>query len=672
MRRDPRVTLTIVDPDDAYSYVELRGTRRVRGRPGRRRHDRRPGQEVHRPGHVPVEPAGRRARQLPHGRRARARDVMSDRPLRIGVRVAPQHCTYKQMRDTWLRADEAGADTLFTWDHFYPLFGDPDGAHFECWSLLAAMAEATERIHFGALVTCNSYRNPNLLADMARTVDHISGGRLILGLGSGWFERDYAEYGYEFGTAITRLQAFRDALPVIDERLGELNPPPVRGTHPGAHRRRRREGHAAARRAVGRHLARASATPDVIAHKCRVLDEHCAAIGRDPAEIERSVLVTSEDIARGLLDRYHEIGARHFVAIAQRAGVRSRRSAAAAGLARLDLLGGAVRLPLSGRTAAAAGANAIRVSLAGPLPRRCRSRAACGARVRSRRWRPRLPTSCSSRAAPQGDEGCARRALRPLRPRGLRACAAHRARRDPGRGRRAGGVSRPLAHGRRASTRRARGRRATCSRSSIAAPSTWCGASRRARSAGVTSTTSRRAPAATTCRPRCVASEQGASVRRALADLPPPQRQVLELAYFNGLSQSEIAERLGEPLGTVKSRTHVALCAPARVARRRFPRMSSHPPDPRRRRRADQRLRARRARARPGRARRAAHRLERRVPPRLRGRARDGGGARAGRRRQRAAGRTARPHRRGRAGRASEPVASPARAAAQPAASPGC
>ena len=241
---------------------------------------------------------------------------MSTQALRIGLRVAPQHCTYKQMRDTWLRAEEAGADTLFTWDHFFPLFGDPEGAHFECWSLLAAMAEATERIHFGALVSCNSYRNPNLLADMARTVDHISGGRLILGLGSGWFERDYAEYGYEFGTAITRLQAFRNALPVIDERLGLLNPPPVRGQDPvliGG----------GGEKVMLRLVAQWADTwhgfgaPEVIAHKCRVLDEHCAAIGRDPAEIERSVLVTSEDIATGLLDRYYEAGARHFVAIAK-------------------------------------------------------------------------------------------------------------------------------------------------------------------------------------------------------------------------------------------------------------------------------------------------------------------------------------------------------------------
>ncbi|WP_372594100.1 LLM class F420-dependent oxidoreductase [Actinotalea sp.] len=213
-------------------------------------------------------------------------------PVRIAVQLQPQQADYGQIRDAVRRAEDAGVDVIFNWDHFFPLYGDPDGKHFECWTMLGAWAEQTSRVEIGALVSCNSYRNPELLADMARTVDHISGGRLILGIGAGWFEKDYQQFGYEFGTAGYRIGDLAQAMPRITARLAAGNPAPTRKIPVliggGGERK--------TLRVVAEHADAWHSFGDLatLTRKSAILDEHGAAVGRDTATlVERSVGVSA-------------------------------------------------------------------------------------------------------------------------------------------------------------------------------------------------------------------------------------------------------------------------------------------------------------------------------------------------------------------------------------------
>jgi probable F420-dependent oxidoreductase len=243
---------------------------------------------------------------------------VTDRKVRVGVQIAPQHSSYETIRATLAELEDIGVDIAFNWDHFYPLSGDPEGTHFEGWTMLAAWAEQTTRIEFGPLVTCNTYRNPDLLADMARTVDHISAkgdqGRLIFGIGSGWFERDYIEYGYEFGTAGQRLDALSEALPRIEARWEKLTPAPTRKIPVligGG-------GEKKTLRIVAQHadIWHSFSDTETLERKLGVLRDWCEKVGRNFDDIEISTGVSSRPgVGVGgaeALDAQYALGARLF------------------------------------------------------------------------------------------------------------------------------------------------------------------------------------------------------------------------------------------------------------------------------------------------------------------------------------------------------------------------
>ena len=229
--------------------------------------------------------------------------------VKVSVQLHPQQATIDEFREAWLRADELGVDGIFTWDHFFPLYGDRDGPSFEAWTLLAGLGVLTGQAEIGCLVHSISYRNPALLSKMATTLDLLLGGRLILGLGAGWSQRDYQEFDYDYGTAGQRLKALERGIEIIEARWAKDSPRPPRETIPiligGG-------GEKVTLRIAAQHadIWHAFGDPERWAAKSRVLDEWCSRVGRDPGQIERSASIEGRP---NRLDDYVKVGATHLI-----------------------------------------------------------------------------------------------------------------------------------------------------------------------------------------------------------------------------------------------------------------------------------------------------------------------------------------------------------------------
>jgi F420-dependent oxidoreductase-like protein len=230
--------------------------------------------------------------------------TVTDTRVKLGVLIWPQYTDWQPMIDAAKRADELGYDSLWTWDHLYPIVGSPEGPIFEGYMTLAGFACATRRPTLGLMVGANTFRNPAHTAKLATTLDHMSGGRAVLGLGGAWFETEHKAYGLDFGSGFgDRLNRLDEAVAVIRSMLhgrpatarGKYyrmdnvrnDPRPVDGHLPiliggGGEKKTLRT---VARYADAWNIG---GPVDRVRHKLDVLRRWCDEFGRDPDQIEKT------------------------------------------------------------------------------------------------------------------------------------------------------------------------------------------------------------------------------------------------------------------------------------------------------------------------------------------------------------------------------------------------
>ncbi len=229
---------------------------------------------------------------------------MTDAPVRIGALCWNQYTDWPSLREAGVRADRLGFDSLWTWDHLYPIVGDHTGPMLEPYMVMAGWAEATERATIGLMVGANPFRNPALVAKMITTLDHLSNGRAVLGIGAAWFETEHEGLGIEFGASPgERLRWLEQAAPIMRGMLDgtrpssdgrypvteALNlPAPIQQHLPiliggGGERK--------TLRIVARYADACNVGGgfENVKRKDEILRRHCDEVGRDESEIERTV-----------------------------------------------------------------------------------------------------------------------------------------------------------------------------------------------------------------------------------------------------------------------------------------------------------------------------------------------------------------------------------------------